>query len=324
MKVSVTFVFLLLFVLVGMFFLYVHPPAEEGFSITSAPAQSRLLPLEEGDDLTLIEVLQPEKKEKIILTQEDEGWVLTYPVRYDAEPLLANGLASALLWSMKARRMIREKEWSEYGLDQPVMKIGIETRKNAKRRYLMLGHESPVGNHVYARWEGDWEYFLLNRDILKAFDKSLYTLRAKQIFRRPPESINKIVIQSAQEEFEFIRRDGRWIWVQPVAILGEPVEPERMEELILQLYGLFIKDFLDGVKIDRQNHGFQTSEVLIQLIGEGRKPESLHLGAEIEDKDSYYGYREKENVLFYVARNNVRAFFEILESLRLETQMASE
>ncbi len=321
MKPSVTIVFILLFLAVAAAYTYFRPlekPAAPPPVAYVPPEPMRLLPLEEGDGLVLMQIQDLARNQTMTLTRgsEKENWMLKYPVAYIADPLIADGMAKSLTMTSRARRLTPEKDWSEYGLDKPKMKIGIETRKNRTRRYLVFGAHSPVANLVYARWEGAPDYFLIDAALPRVFDKTVYTMRWKRVFRIRPAAMTKIHILTPGGEYELAKRGGNWLWVEPIPILGEKISRRSMDEFLRHLSELFIKEFLDEEKRSKDQLGFTVSRTLIEVWQDPAKdPAILHVGAELPKKDAFYGYLEKEDVYFWVARDNIRLLLETITAL---------
>lgn len=317
MKFSTTLVFLFLFVLVAVFFIYLDPLRQEP-EPAAEKAVMRLLPMDGEGEINLIEIQNNEKKESITLQRSPEGWMLKDPVTYPAQNPMVEGLVTALRLSMKARRLLPEKGWDEYGLAKPSLRVGIEREDGRQRRYLDFGDPSPVTRHVFARWEGESEYFLLEADLKRVFEQTAYSLRQKRIFRNSVQEAAKIRIEIPKgESYEITKKDGNWFWMEPVALLGDAVEAEDANEVLTGVQRLYIKDFLDSEVAKPGEYGFYIFGMNIKVWGpeDGDKPEVLHLGSEFPAKDAFYGTREGEPTCFLVAQGNVKSLFETLARL---------
>ncbi|MBN1688658.1 MAG: DUF4340 domain-containing protein [Candidatus Omnitrophica bacterium] len=336
MKPSVTIVFTLLFFVVLGAYLYLGAPrpakhAKEITPVSNIPEEAikksssmQLLPIAEDDEITAIQIQNLEKKENVTLKRENEGWKISYPVEYPADSLIVDGLIAALTISNKARRLVPEQDWEEYGLEKPELKIGIETKKLDKRLYLYLGDTTPVGDFVFARWEGENEYFLLSANFKKAFQKSIYSLRMKRVFRLPFAKMAKMHVRTTTGDFEIAHHDDKWFWMEPIPILGERVPKEKVDDLFARVQDLHIKDFLDQEPHSKHELGFSLLGTAITLWVDDQHSEMLYLGNEVPTRDSFYAMREGEDVYFLVARPNIRALFELIEALAQETMQKTK
>lgn len=279
----------------------------------------KLLPIDEEDNIAKVQIQNLHKNESFTFERVDQGWEITDPVQYAADKLIVEGLVTALTVSNKARRLVPEKDWAEYGLDKPSFKIGIETQKKQERFYLYLGDPTPVGDFIFAKWEDEKEYFLLNANFKKAFDKSLYALRLKSVFRISGQEVTKIHIRTTTGDYEITDYEGQWFWMEPIPILGEKIAEGHVMEILSRLHDLYIKDFLDEETRSKRELGISLLGASISLwIGE-KKAVKLYLGSEVTTRDSYYGMLEDEDVFFLVARPNIRELFERMEVLANES-----
>ncbi|MBI3306888.1 MAG: DUF4340 domain-containing protein [Candidatus Omnitrophica bacterium] len=317
MKFSTTVVFTALFVVVGGSYFYLKPelgPQLQNKTEALPPASLRLLPAEKNEDITWLQIQNFKRNEVMTLVRDGEEWKLKFPLQAPADPLIAKGLISALRLSPKSRVLVPEKGWEEYGLLQPQIKVGVETSPApGRRRYLAFGNISPVGGKVFARWEDEKGYFLLSQDLVSAFDRTVYSLRWKQIFRTAPEKISKIFVKTKQIEYEMVRRSGAWFWLQPVEKAGDKVSKKMITEIILQLGQLYMKDFLDDEKGPAAKLGILQGSSAVKVSGDGKEYEVLEIGREVPAKDSFYARREGSKEYFYIARNNIQDFFTKIE-----------
>lgn len=320
MKTSMTVAFTALFVIVAGVYFYLLPASESEFGQIKVEERTpmRLLSLEDDDELTWIQINNREEKDSLItLKKEDEEWMIKYPLVYPANHIMVEGLVSALTVSKKARRLNREKGWEEYGLLKPSIKIGIETSKVKNRRYLFLGDSTAIGDFVFARWDGEDEYFLLDKDMKKAFSRSVYSLRLKKVFRMPINKISKIRFRTTSEEYEIARHDDQWFWMEPIPVLGELISKEDIDRIRSLIFDLYVKEFLDGEQREKEELGFQFLGRSIKVWGENEEEgsEVLLLGESIPTRDGVYAKLENEDTYFLVARSNLDALYESVKNL---------
>jgi hypothetical protein len=317
MKTSVTFTVVLLFLVVSAAFFYLNPfdkPIIQREGVLPAEVSMELLEDQaEDQNINFIQIQNLETKQTITLHRKNEKWQMTFPFSYPAEPQLAEGLVTALKLSKKARKLIPEKNWAEYGLQRPSLKVGIETRPG-KRHYLSFGDASPIGRNVFARWDNEKEYFLVSTDLKKAFERSPYSLRLKQIFRTPLQEISKVRIKTESEQYEMTYQNGKWIWVEPVSRIGESLLKAQTDEILAAISDLNVKEFLDAEKKSASKLGLSLISPSIKIWGKGKEKESLQLGNEVPTKEAFYAKREDEKVLLLVARNNIRQLFQMVET----------
>ncbi len=316
MKTSTTLVFLFLFVIVTAVYVFLVGNENREKAMKSLPVESmQLVPLEKDEQISRLKIENIAKKLSVTLELQNGKWVILEPVRYVADPLVVEGLATALRLSTKAKRMTREKDWAEYGLAKPSLKIEVGTTKNKRGRVLDIGDLSPVGNFVYARWEGEEECFLLNADLMRAFDQSLYGLRMKRIFRMPLKDVTRIVVQTAAGNYEIAKMENDWYWVEPVPILGEKISKRDLDYFFSKIERLFIKEFLDDKADSPSDLGFSGLTTRVTVKAGKKEQETLVLGSGFPERDSFYAMRADENTVFLVSKSILDDFFEGLNTM---------
>lgn len=313
MKSSVTVGFSVLFLAVAVLYLRLSPVSLPG---AASPSETllRILPLLNDGGVQWIQIQNTEKKETITLQRKSGVWRILFPVSYPADQLMIEGLATALKLSSKARRLLPERDWDEYGLLKPPLKIGVEAEPG-RRRYLYLGDRSPIGHFVYARWEGEKEYFLVQEDLRRAFERSVYSLRLKQVFRTPLQEVSKLHVRTTNADYEIFKKGEKWFWMEPIPILGQTVPKRQSDEILAAIADLYVKDFLDQEKGAPETLGVSAMSPSIKIWGKGKKPEVFKIGRELETQDAYYGLREDEKTFLLVARGNIRGLFQMVEAM---------
>lgn len=325
MKTSVTLTFTGLFIAVAAFYFYYGNPLPKPDAEVTAPEKgsAKLLDLDK-EAITLIQIQKPGDKETVTIERSGEDWLLKYPVTYLADKMMIEGLNAALRVSQKARRLVREKGWEEYGLLQPSLKIGVQAKGLKNRKYLLLGDQSPVAAMIFARWEDEADYFLLDARFEESFDRTLYSLREKRLIRLPLNDLQKIHVRTFKDNYELEQQDGQWYWTEPVARIGKPVPKEVVYEVLMSLRELYAKEFLDNQPIRETERGLTVSGAYIQVWDQNKKTSVVRIGNEITAHDAYYGIIEGEKVALEVARGNVKKFFSTIEASIEEIVPAAE
>ncbi|MFA6600951.1 MAG: DUF4340 domain-containing protein [Candidatus Omnitrophota bacterium] len=316
MKITVSAVFLLLFIAVlGCYVLLSLDDWQSEVRSPRTVQSMQLLPLKDGDVIRWIQIQNAAKNLTVTLESEEGVWKVRYPVASEADALVVEGLVTALKLSTKARRFTAEKDWEEYGLLKPTIKVGIETRKHSKRKYLCLGDVAPTGNFIYARWEGENEYFLLQADLKNVFDQTLYGLRMKRVFRIPLKDLDKIVIRNLSAAYELSKVGEGWYWVEPLSLLGEAVDKKDVDYVFSQIERMNVKDFLDGMDQARTDPGFSAVEAYLKIRSGRSKEELLRLGRALPPRDAYYAVRSGAAEVFLVSKSNLDNFFQEMSGM---------
>jgi hypothetical protein len=319
MKFSTTLVFSLLFLVVVGFYIFLTPPAPPPKSTPTPalPMQSSSALIDPSDSVIWLQIQNVEKGETITLVPQGNSWMLKSPISYPATAGAVEEMIRILAAEKKVRELTPEKDWGEYGLSKSSIQIGLQTKNVPRKRYLYLGGLSPVADLIFARWEGGESYFLLNADLKRMFDRSIYSLREKRIFRTPFSHLSKIEFQAGSFRYVLFHRKKQWIWLKPDSIRGIGVDESSMNGLLGQMRNLFIKDFLDS-GTEKNDFGFFESNHVVKVWGFAKEKEILHIGQEAPARDAFYARRGGEEIFILVDRSHMRALFENIQTISQE------
>lgn len=327
MRLSTTI--LIACLLAGILFIYfkVLPQDRTEQSVHDKPkaVTNELLNIDEQDRINWLQIQNTESRQVVTLVLENKqsnDWRIKFPVRDDANDEVVTTFIKTLKSGEREKHFYPEKDWEEYGLLRPKVKIGIQTVKDNTRRYLYLGNSSPVADMIFARWEGEGEYFLLHPSIKEIFDRSLYALREKQVFKIDFKNIQKILFRDAQTIYKISEQEGRWIWENPDIIEGKVMAFDEIHGLVQQLKNLYVKDFIDE-KTEAEKVEFGREGNLIKVWDHRGQSASLELGDLFELRDAYYGRRGGDEAVLLVDRDNIRYLFQGMITL-FDQEVVSE
>ncbi len=315
MKLSTTVILAFLLSTLGAYYFWgdksIRPRADEWAPI-------RILTFEEGDAVTHLHLTNRSARENFSLLRTESSWQIESPVHSPAEDFLAEGMVQALTFSRRLRRFAWEADGKdeEFGFRPAEIEVGIQTKKQPAERKLLIGKDSPAGMGVFARWEGEKEYFLMPREMKAALDRSLYSLRQKKLFRVKWDDVTWIHAKVEGQEFHIQKSGEAWRWVVPASSKEIPVE--KVSELIYAFQSLYVKEFLDGAPAGKKEFGLEASRNFLEVAGRG-KTERLELGASAKGKDSVYALRKGENLVLLVSGQNLKTLLETFEVTFHET-----
>ncbi len=318
MKLSTTVFLAVLLSGLGAYYFVLDKPAS--FQPAAPLENPKVLLLGEGDFLTYFEIQNSATKEKLVLRKKGSDWMLVAPVYYPAENFLVEGMIQALAFSRRDRRFLLEgKDPGEFGLGKPSIRIVLQTLKRPGKRTLVFGSETPVvGGGFYAKWKDEDEVFLIPDPLKSSFERSVYSLRRKKLFRVRWDNINSLYAQSGQTQYRLEKKGELWRWVIPP--LAPEIPLEKVSDLIYSFQALYIKEFLDGRSAKEKDFGLQTPEIRL-AVGEEKAPgeEKLAFGARAKGKDALYTVREKENLVLLVSEKNLKSLLEHFEVVLRES-----
>ncbi len=325
MKFSAMIFFFLLFV--GVFYAYVKLVPEEPL-VTVQPSSLNmnevesieeiipLLSMQENEEIKSISIRSKSIDKPVILRKKSDFWELEEPYRDSADPLMVEGLVSALKLSRVSKRMQSDKELSEYGLAEPELTLGVQTTEMPQMNYLDIGDLSPVSENRYAKWQTQAEIFLIDRRFKEAFAKEAFSFRHKGVIRHSLQNIQKIKLQTFYHTFEMKYDAGQWVWSEPITLLGENISAQKMGVFLSFLKGLYVKEFLEEKRPLLPDYGLDSPKGSIEIwTADGIKVEEIQIGQEVTNRDAFYVKRADRPFIFLVSREKINAIFGLLDQI---------
>jgi hypothetical protein len=316
MKFIRTIVFVLLFAIVAAIYLFQVRINKQTLMIIPDEV-NRAITISKNDPVERVEIRDHVQKTQLALRKEKGAWALERPIHYPAEGGIVEGFVTAARIASQQPRLRAEKEWGEYGLAKPDFEILFE-RPGKKSATLLIGAKTPIGKSVFARWAEERGFFLLPEEMKTMFRQTVYGLRQKSLFRTPVDMIRKIYVEMGQYSYEWKKDEGRWYWLEPVWKFGQKVPQEHIALVLGGLQNLHVREFQDNNKQSKAELGFFMIHDRIWIESEDGKKETFYFGNEVPDQNAYYGFRDGENVVFFVDRANVVSFFELMRQVQME------
>lgn len=134
----------------------------------------------------------------------DSGhWQITSPQVLDADAAAVATITSASA-NLNSERVVDENatDLASYGLAPPLLEVDFTT-KDGKTTKLLLGENTPAGNGVYAKLDGDPRLFTTGGFNKSTFDKVAKDLRDKRLLKFDQEKLSRIEFTSKKQTYEF-------------------------------------------------------------------------------------------------------------------------
>mgnify|MGYP001583376019 CR=1 FL=1 len=301
----------------SVYHFYIHgkPRATESvFSFSQEPVRPRVLSLNPGELVHRMTIRDVSKESSIsFLKLDDQSWRVKEPVDYPAESVMVDGFVSLLKLNPRIRELSFEGlEASEFGFDVPSLSICVATNIRPAQRCLIIGSDAAIAKGAYAKWKDEGRYFLVDQSFLQAFDKTLYSVRKKQVFNLLEKEIESIHRQSEKSAIEIQVQGKQWVLAKPVeAVLG----PKAMDDLLIELNHLYVKEFLDDEPSKDSKLGFDPPSRSIQVRFKDDTHQTLILGREASRKDAYYARSDESGTILLISSGKVRQIERAFDAL---------
>jgi hypothetical protein len=207
-----------------------HKPAENTAQ-ASAELPPKILTLNEAD-ITKLD-LKKKSGDEVMLAKDNSGsWQITSPKPLRVDQSAMSSILSTLS-SLSSDRLLEEKasDLKQFGLDQPTLQVQI-TQKDNNTRKLLIGDDTPTGNAVYAKLEGDPRVFTVPSYSKTSIDKGANDLRDKRLLPIDANKISRLELIAKKEDFEFGRNKDEWQIVRPKPLRADAA---RVDEFVRTL-----------------------------------------------------------------------------------------
>ncbi|VAX21290.1 hypothetical protein MNBD_NITROSPINAE03-1323 [hydrothermal vent metagenome] len=227
---------------------------------------------------------------KLVSTNANGGekkWLITEPVKTDADRVAVDGLLSDLV-NLKAKRFAYEGDRLDpalFGLNNPALKISLLAGANTTT--LKFGIVSVKKPRFYVQVDARPEALEVGAEAYKNAAKTLFDLRDKRLFKTAAEDVGKVVIKRLNQVFEVVKSGDDYRLVSPENIR---LTPNQWNRLVWTITGLkYERLYKPSVKLENKKAGDDKPALEITLYGaSGSLLESLIVGSRDEDKGGFY------------------------------------
>jgi hypothetical protein len=210
-----------------------HPPSDNTAK-ASIDAPPKILSLKQED----IYSLQIKKKggEELDLAKGDAGkWQITAPKPLGADQEAVSSLLSTVS-SLNSERLVDDKaaNLARFGLAQPTLELDI-TSKDSKPLKLLLGDDTPAGNAVFAKLDGDPRVFTIASYNKTSLDKTSNDLRDKRLLTLDFDKLSQIELLASKQTIQFDRNKQEWQIVKPRPLRADNFQVEEIVRKLREL-----------------------------------------------------------------------------------------
>lgn len=293
--------------------LYQKPSSNpvHSFSVEAVPRY--VLELAKDDFVENLSLYDQSKATTISFEKDDNGhWRIVSPVPFPAEPLIVDGFITLLKLTPRSRHLLMNQlDPKDFGFDEPHLKICIGI-SDQKPRCLLIGSNSAIGQGAYAKWDDEESYFLVEEVFVKSFDKTLYSVRKKQIFSLLDDEIASIHFESSKKEIDILHEGKFWTLKKPIE---SAIGNQTMNMLLTELNGLYVKEFLDGEETSKLKSQLKQALRTIRVNFRNRYEQVLIQGQEANGRDAYYARLSEPETLFLVSKGKLNHLEEAFSKL---------
>lgn len=246
------------------------------------------------------------------------GWRLAAPVQDRADAGKVDGLLRELLRATVERSYdLPDQDGKEYGLAPPAYTLALTLREKAEPVLLEIGDRAPSGLSVYARRPGEGKVLLVPSGVRSQAETRPADLRDRTLLAVERDKVQRITLARGAATAT-LERDGK-TWRLTGAVRGR-ADPNRVEDLLRELTGRGIKEFVAETPGDLRSYGLAPPASRIALsTDEKAPPQALLLGRSDKAKGGVYATRGAGSPLLLLEERVAKALPERFVDLRDKT-----
>ncbi len=223
--------------------------------------------------------IQIERRDK------EHRWVLTQPVKWEADGMAVGRLLTAVLEGKIAERIKDPSGLKQFGLKPPQVELTL-TDRSGDQAVLWLGELNPDKKFAYAAAPGSKEIWMLDPKVLSAVNQTVFELRNKVVLDFVVGQVSGLRLSGGQQPLELKRSKGG---AQPVWQFADGAEcdSEAVEEVLFKVHGLRTLDFIDlGINPELMGLAAPSGQVGLSFAKAGSQ--GLILGGPVPGRDETY------------------------------------
>ena len=258
------------------------------------------LPELKRDEITKVEIDNPEKKLKVTLQKQDKDWKLTSPVDAKADSAAAEAVLDKLT-DLKVANSVASRKESHAKLKVDAAQ-GIHVKAFAGDKTLVdfyLGDTKTTGTMV--RKEGEDVVVAVRGSIRYAFDKELKYLRDRTITDADAASFKALSLTSSKGSFKFEKPEGgKWIQAKGEKPIKDFAE-SKVEGLVLAFAKLRASDFAEPTATP-ESTGLAAPQATLVLTPKEGADVKIELGQLDPSQSDYFLRASGSGVVFKVSK----------------------
>ena len=206
-----------------------------------------------------------------------EGWEITDPIRYAADPDIVGALLREISTLSPARTVADSAgALSEYGLENPSAVVEV-IRGLDRPMALLLGDVNPTGAAHYAVESGTRRVFLISSQINGNLRRTTDALRDRSLFRVEHDDVEEIILEKGDRRIVIgLDPFGTWRVKAPYRL---PAERDEVVNALTTITGASAISFIDEAPSSLEEYGL-ANPVMTATVksGDGSILQTLSLG----------------------------------------------
>jgi hypothetical protein len=296
-------------------FLYFYEIRGQEERAEAEEAAKHLFPDLSAEEIDAI-VLTAKGGERVRLERSEEAWRITEPVRFPADPIRADSLASSLA-SLSSEAIFEEPEpLEEYGIGaEPSIRFSVGEVEHA----LHIGDKTPVGGNTYLKTGAGAQVYAVKSYHASALSRSLQELRESRILDFDRDAVDRIEAKWPDGGVVLAKGEEGWELLEPLEALADA---ETVEDLLSDLKFLRADGFIDEVPADAEvgldAPAFQVA-LFVPASEEGEAPTRIEMAVGATSDGTHRAVRGSvEDALYQLGAERLEDFPRTVAAYRFK------
>jgi hypothetical protein len=250
------------------------------------------------------------------LERDEERWRIAEPVRFPADAIRADSLASSLA-SLSSEAVFEEPEpLEEYGLGpDPSVRLWVGDVEHT----LHVGDKTPVGGNTYVKTGAGAQVYAVKSYRASSLSRSLQELRDSKVLDFDRDAIDRIEANWPGGGVVLEKGEAGWTLVEP---LETPADADTVDGLLSDLGFLRADGFIDEVPPDAEV-GLDAPAFEVALVAgggeEGATPTRVRIAIGATTQGGQRAVRGSvENALYQIGEQRLEDFPRTVAAYRFK------
>lgn len=250
------------------------------------------------------------------LERSEQGWRITEPIRFPADEIRADSLASTLA-ALASEAVFEDPEpLEEYGIGaEPSLRFWVGETEHS----LQIGDKAPIGGNTYVKTGRGAQVYAVKTYHATALEKSLEDLRDAKVLDFDRDAVERIEASWPGGRVVLGKGEEGWKLLEP---LEAAADQDAVDSLLANLSFLRADGFIDEVPPDAEV-GLDTPAFEATLVmGAGETDETpararIAIGATVDGKQRAVR-GTAENALYRIGEQRLEDFPRTLAAYRFK------
>ena len=280
----------------------------------------------------------------VLLKKDGENWIVaskenpdeTFQTEANAVSSIEDAIKSVRIVGTASRGISDRSE--RYGLSENERITVSALSKGKIQRVLKVGKDSSSGNQSYIQSDKKSSVLIANKPLHSVFNKTVSSLRYKQLYSVSPDSVSTIIVKNEEGQFSLMKsmnsepilnpessgissQQAQWTLGENTTELVDPVlDQGNIGNWVTSLAELSVSEWIDSSSSLPIN--IEETEPVSEIqIGVGGMVYGLKFYALESDESKMLCKSNQNKTPFYVMRYNADKFIKKLSDLTVKFEM---